>query len=60
VRVVYAVSLSRVEQHAGQLERKTGEKWHSLGGTPMLDRENGEREGAASSCILVRAVHAYE
>jgi hypothetical protein len=54
------MTLSLIECDAGEVEGQTGQNRHSLGGTMLLDCENGERGGLASSCILVRVVRAYE
>ena len=60
MRIGYTEVLSPIELIARELEFKKGQKWHSLGETMLLDFDNGESCGLASSCIPVRIVHAYE
>ena len=60
MRVCYTEVERSIECDAAELETKKGQNRGLLGGTDMLDCENGMRSGQASSCILVRVVHAYE
>ena len=51
MRGLYRYVFSPMELHAEELEGKTGQKWNSLGETPFLARDHGEREeGLDSSC----------
>ncbi len=60
MRVVYHYILMPIACVDGEFESKVGLKSSFYGGSQFLDRKNGKRDGLASSCILMRTVHAYE